>query len=117
MFDPSKVKRLHSHGELGIDRSGNAHERFALTNHEGHTVLAINDYDEEEMERPEVLQQLEAEAAVHSIADAMFMVVYALATETNPSKLDELRAEARGLMVTYAHNSGQRHLIAEALKG
>lgn len=115
MFDPTKVKRLHSHGELGIERSGNAGERFSLTNFEGDIVLAINDRDE--MWRPEEVQRLEAEAAVHSIADAMFMVVQALATETNPNKLDELRAEARGLMVTYAHNSGQRHLIEAALKG
>lgn len=120
-FHLDKVQRKHTHGDLGITPSGNAEEAYALIDFDRNIILTIlTEFDNKE-ERGVVNDRVVANAALHSIADALWVVANDLAKadfeKMSHAMFNELRSRARGVMMTYAHNSKQGKAFSKIVMG
>lgn len=118
-FHIDKVKRLHTHGELGITPSGNVEETYALNDFDKNIILTIlTEFDNNE-ERGVVNDRVVANAALHSIADALWVIANDLAKcdPNDVNKMHEIRSRARGIMITYAHKSKQSKAFSNTVIG
>lgn len=119
-FHLDKVERKHTHGELGITPSGNVEEAYSLLDFDKNVVLTIlTETDYRRNERDVVNDRVVANAALHSIADTLWMIANDLAKcePNNAAKMHEIRSRARGVMMTYAHNSKQTKAFSKIFTG
>lgn len=107
-FHLNKVDRLHTHGELSIEASGNSEEAFSLLDFNSKHILSVLTAHDEK-KGSIVNDRVIADAALHSVADELWMIANDLAkcSPTDLRKMQEIQSRARGVMMTYAFNSKQ----------
>ncbi len=118
-FQLNNVERLHTNGELSIHVSGNQEEAYSLLDFDRTHILTILTEFDQHKERGVVNKRVIANAALHSIADELWMIANDLA-KVNPmdmNKMHEIRSRARGVMMTYAHNSKQTKAFSKVKAG
>lgn len=119
-FRINKVRRLHTQGDLSIHTGSNEETAFVLENFDGQRVLSIaTKYDAVRDIDGIVNDRVVADAALHSIADTLWVIANDLAQcdPSNTSKMHELRSRARGAMITYAHDSKQGKAFSRIVIG